>query len=289
MNTNEPLRVLLIEDDPGEARLIRELLRRSTEEQYELRHAGSLADGLTFLRIAPADVVLLDLTLPDSAGIDTLSLFMNAAPGMPVIVQTGLGTDEIGRMAIRRGAHDFLVKGRFDGRMLYTSIRYAVERGTLFQKVAAINQSILELERNRVMQDTVNAAVYSMSQPLTIVSMISSELIKDLKPGDKQYENLSRLCQATDSLNRIVRDMGNKRQYGIQTYPGEVQVLDLSRSSAVPEPRLIQSAAAPSRSALPPPASPTPSRAVAPPPAAQAPAPARPVAVTMDGPARMEI
>jgi DNA-binding response OmpR family regulator len=296
---DEPLRVLLIEDDPGEARLIRELLRRSTETNYELRHAGSLTDGLTFLHIAPADVVLLDLTLPDSAGLDTLGRFMMAAPGVPVIVQTGLNDDELGRTAIRRGAHDFLLKGRFDGRMLYSSIRYAVDRNALFQRVAGINQSILELERDRVVQDTVNDAVYAMSQPLTILTMVTSEIIRDLQPGDRHYENVQRLCEAADRINRVVRDLSNKRRAVMKTYPGDVQVIDLSRANAVPEPPAVAAAPAPVSAAAPsrPAVQPAPSRPSvqippAPRPAAAAAAvaaPPKPVVFSLEGPARMEI
>lgn len=284
---DKPLCVLLIEDDPGEACLIRELLRRSTETNYELRHAGNLADGLAFLHIAPADVVLLDLTLPDSSGIETLNRFMVSAPGVPVVVQTGLNDDEIGRTAIRNGAHDFLVKGRFDGRMLYASIRYAVERNALFQKVAGINQSILELERDRVVQETTNAAVYALSQPLTILTIVASEMVKELKPGDRHFENVTRICEATDRINRIVRDITAKRKHGIKTYPGEVQVLDLSQAShhvpappaAAPSPAPAQAPASSRPVALP-------TRPAAPPPAPQA---GRPVAVSTAGPARIEI
>ncbi|MFH0909191.1 MAG: response regulator [bacterium] len=228
---DQTLRVLLIEDDPGEARLIREMLRRSPNTTYDLRHAGNLSDGLAFLHVVPADIVLLDLSLPDSNGLDTLAKLTNMAPGVPVIVQTGLSDDEIGRTALRRGAQDFLVKGRFDGHMLNASIRYAVERSRLFQKVASLNQAILEVERNRVMQEAVGGAAHAISQPLTILTMVTSQIMDELQPNDRLYEKVTHLCNATERITRIVRDMSNLRKQTTPTYPGDVQILDVPAAS----------------------------------------------------------
>jgi CheY-like chemotaxis protein len=213
---------------------------------------------------------------------------MTSAPGVPVIIQTGRNDEELARSALRRGAHDFLVKGRFDGRMLYSAIKYAVDRNTLFQRIAGINQSILELERDRVVQDTVNEAVYALSQPLTILTILASEMVKELKPGERHFDTVSKMCEATDRLNRIVRDMGGKRKQSIKTYPGEVQVLDFSHGIPVME---QQPAAA--RAVAPPPPSPAiAAKPIAPPRpvAAVTPAPRAVAApVTTTGPARMEL
>ena len=228
---DQTLRVLLIEDDPGEARLIREMLRRAPDITYDLRHASNLADGVAFLHVVPADIVLLDLSLPDSGGLDTLARLTNMAPGVPVIVQTGLTDDEIGRAALRRGAQDFLIKGRFDGHMLHASIRYAVERSRLFQKVSSLNQAILEVERNRVVQEAVGSAAHALSQPLTVLTMVTSQIMDELTPHDGLYEKVSQLCDATERMTRIVRDMSNPRKKAAPTYPGDVQILDVFASS----------------------------------------------------------
>ena len=225
------LRVLLIEDDPAEARLIREMLRRAPEVEYDLRHASCLSDGIAFLHIVPADIVLLDLSLPDSGGLDTLAKLTNLVPGVPIVVQTGMSDPEIGRVALRRGAQDFLVKGRFDGHMLNASIRYAVERSRLFQKVAGLNQAILEVERNRVVQEAVGGAAHAITQPLTVLTMVTSQIMDQLTPHDSLYEKVSHLCDATERITRIVREMASPSKHPTPTYPGEVQILDVSAAS----------------------------------------------------------
>ena len=230
---DQTLRVLLIEDDPAEARLIREMLRRAPDVTYDLRHASNLCDGIAFLHIVPADIVLLDLSLPDSGGLDTLAKLTNLVPGLPIVVQTGLSDPEIGRVALRRGAQDVLIKGRFDGHMLNASIRYAVERSLLFRKVAGLNQAILEVERNRVIQEAVGGAAHAITQPLTVLTMVTSQIMDELTPHDRLYEKVSHLCDATERITRIVREMSNPQKHSTPTYPGDVQILDVAAASRV--------------------------------------------------------
>ncbi len=228
---DQTIRVLLIEDDPAEARLIREMLRRAPDITYELRHASNLSDGIAFLHVVPADIVLLDLSLPDSGGLDTLAKLATLAPGIPVVVQTGLSDPEIGRVALRRGAQDVLVKCRFDGHMLNASIRYAVERSQLFRKVASLNQAILEVERNRVVQEAVGGAAHAINQPLTIMNLVTSQLLDEIKPNDPSFRKIGQLCEAADRITRIVREMSEGQKPSSPKYPGEVQILDISAAS----------------------------------------------------------
>lgn len=126
-------RVLLIEDNDRDARLVRIALSEITTDRVEMEHALSLEDGLE--KIASADVVLLDLNLPGTTGMETLEQFMATDPKVPVIVLTGLEDEETGLEALRQGAQDYLVKGQMFGVLLGRSVRYAIERHRILQEL----------------------------------------------------------------------------------------------------------------------------------------------------------
>jgi PAS domain S-box-containing protein len=124
----EIISVLLIEDNPVEARLIREMLARPGRHQVKLTHVERLDEGLQCLDVGEIHIVLLDLGLPDSQGLDTLSRTSAQAPELPIIILTGLNDDSSALLAIRRGAQDYLVKGQIDTNLLMRSVQYAIER-----------------------------------------------------------------------------------------------------------------------------------------------------------------
>ncbi len=123
---NETIDILLIEDNPADVELIREMM--SDMEKYTFTTADRLSSGLKILRNEAFDVVLLDLGLPDSNGIDTFSKIQDQAPDLPVIVLTVLTDENLAVHAISLGGQDYLIKGQIDGKLLVRSIRYAIER-----------------------------------------------------------------------------------------------------------------------------------------------------------------
>jgi signal transduction histidine kinase len=122
------MRVLLIEDNPGDARLIREMLVQDAAEAYTIHHAETLANGVDAVTGQACDVALLDLTLPDCTGMDTLSTLCAAAPDLPIVVLTGFDDRALGLEALHIGAQDYLVKGETSGPTLQRALRYAIER-----------------------------------------------------------------------------------------------------------------------------------------------------------------
>lgn len=124
----QSLQALLIEDNDGDARLIRERLAEGTDLRVELERVRQLSEGLAQLAQRTYDVVLADLSLPDSHGLETFERVQAAAPDEPIVVLTGLDDEEIALKAMRTGAQDYLVKGRINGELLIRSLRYAMER-----------------------------------------------------------------------------------------------------------------------------------------------------------------
>ena len=122
------LTVLLIEDNPGDARLIREMLLQDSGESYLIQHVETLSEGVALLSSVMADVALVDLTLPDGSELETPMAVRAAAPRLPIVVLTGFDDRAIGLQALQIGAQDYLVKGDTTGPMLQRALRYAIER-----------------------------------------------------------------------------------------------------------------------------------------------------------------
>ena len=122
------IKVLLVEDEPAFADLLRLVLHQDSAAAFALTHVESLRDTLRRLREDRWDVVLLDLSLPDQHGLRTYTEAHTSAPSVPIIVLTGSDDETLALQAVREGAQDYLVKGQFDGRTLARVIRYAIER-----------------------------------------------------------------------------------------------------------------------------------------------------------------
>jgi len=162
------IRVLLVEDNPGDARLIQELLREGGRN-WDITHVDRLAAVRDAVLDNPPDVVLLDLGLPDSQGLEALHGINAILPDSVVVVLTGLHNEAIGVTALQEGAQDYLVKGEIDGRLLAKAILYAIERQRLLNQLAEIKgqqrESRLWGTLSRTPGTSVTAGMYG-SMPL---------------------------------------------------------------------------------------------------------------------------
>ena len=117
----------MIEDNPGDARLTQEMLKDIEECNFEVLHALRLDEGLKYLITNEFDLILLDLCLPDSKGIDTFDIMSYNAPDLPIIVLSGLEDEMFAISAVGKGAEDYLIKGEVDSRSLFNSIKQSLE------------------------------------------------------------------------------------------------------------------------------------------------------------------
>jgi len=134
------IRILLIEDDPRDTKFIETLLEESpapptVDQMYEIVSVSRLDSALQLLEDEPFDVVLMDLNLPDSTGLNTLETVESAAADVPVVVITGIDDEETAVRALEKGAQDYLTKGELAGKLLSRSLRYAIERHRLQQEL----------------------------------------------------------------------------------------------------------------------------------------------------------
>lgn len=119
----DTIKLLMIEDNPGDARLISEMIKEAGEYHFDVLHAIRLDEGLKYLVTNEFDVILLDLCLPDSSGIDTFNIMNYNAQDVPIIVLSGLEDEIFAVSAVGRGAKEYLVKGDINSQSLLNSIK----------------------------------------------------------------------------------------------------------------------------------------------------------------------
>ena len=152
--TAKSMRVLLlVEDNPGDARLLREMLIEDGSNQAELTHVEYMREAEKYLAEHVVDIILLDLGLPDANGLEAIRRAHAAAPRVPLVVLTGLDDESLAAQALKEGAQDYLIKGQIETRGLLRSLRYAIERKTMEEAL------FVEKERAQVTLNCIGDAV----------------------------------------------------------------------------------------------------------------------------------
>jgi sigma-B regulation protein RsbU (phosphoserine phosphatase) len=165
-----PVRVLIIEDNAGDSRLLTELLSESPSHLFQTRTAQRLSEALEMLARNSADVVLTDLSLPDSEGLNTFHRIHERAPHVPVIVLTGHDDEALALKTVEAGAQDYLVKGHVDSYLLTRAIRYSVKRAQMENELA---------EERNLLRNVIN-------------NLLESIYVKDSK-GRYRLDNLAHM------------------------------------------------------------------------------------------------
>jgi two-component system cell cycle response regulator len=209
--------VLLIEDDPGDARLVAEVLKHAENDRFILETIPTLSEGLKRLSEHSFHVVLLDLSLPDSFGVSAIDALLQHAPEQPIIVLTSAKDERLAMDAGQKGAQDYLVKSEIPGGVLPRSIVYAIERqqseSKLKRTVAALREanqkileqqkSVIEEERLKLLLQMAGATSYELNRPL----MTLLESIDSLRHDEKIPERFSRHIDRIDKSGRCITEI----------------------------------------------------------------------------------
>jgi len=174
----DDITVLVIEDNPGDFRLVSELLKSSGAVGFSITNAGTLAGAVELLARSRFDVILLDLNLPDSFGLETLDRIVYEFNKIPVIVLTGVSDEETGIEAVRRNAEDYLVKNLLQKDILIKAIRYSIERKRIREKLKESEQKYRELlersdldkKRLQVILETIPSGVIIVENPSGLIA-----------------------------------------------------------------------------------------------------------------------
>ncbi len=195
--------VLLIEDNQGDADLVR-LRLVEAQSDIEVSCADRLSTGLESLTENPPTVVLLDLNLPDSRGAETFRSVLRRAPGVPVLVLSGLDDEALAIKAVHQGVQDYLVKGCFDSKQLARAMRYAIERQAMLTS--------LDMSRKQQLQfkdEFLSHVSHELRTPLTCIHQFVTILLDGLAGAvvPEQREHLGTILRSANQLHTMIGDL----------------------------------------------------------------------------------
>src|ERR1700726_398205 len=180
------LKVLLVEDNAGDARLLREMFTTERPGSIELTHLMRMSEALVHLAEGGVDIVLLDMGLPDGHGLDTVRRARAVAPDVPLIVLTGLDDEALAALAMREGAQDYLIKGQIENRALPRALRHAIERNRMRAETEVLRKQQLQLK-----DEFLSHVSHELRSPLTaiyqFVSIVLDGLAGEVSPKQHEY------------------------------------------------------------------------------------------------------
>lgn len=222
MTTTAPTEILLIEDNPSDARLIEEFVRERSwpdiaTETPSIEHVERL-ERATETISEQVDVVLLDLGLPDSSGLATLDEMLGTEPVVPIVVLTGLTDERVGVSAVEHGAQDYLVKDDLTPRLLQQTLRYAIQRNRQQQELQHRNAELALL--NQVVR-------HDIRNDVTVVLSWGDKLESHVDEDGQQY--LDRILSAGEHITNITETVGDFLNVLESDSDPELQAIDFQR------------------------------------------------------------
>ncbi|MEJ2143223.1 MAG: EAL domain-containing protein [Gammaproteobacteria bacterium] len=214
------IKVLLVEDNPGDARLVQEMFVDVNASEFVLTHMSTLADALDVLKNENFDVMLLDLSLPDAHGIDAVNQVMNIVPKQAIVILSGNNDSELAIEALQYGAQDYLVKGLGDGNLLTRALRYAIERKRSEERLAYLAQydPLTGLPNRALFHDRMMAAMRHAERHNSVTALLFLDLdhFKDINDtlghtaGDELLKDVAKRLQGCireeDTIARLGGD-----------------------------------------------------------------------------------
>lgn len=199
--------VLLVEDSPTAAKMLMRMLRGPDGSgPFRAMHAESLEEaGVAVFTHGPFDAIVLDLTLPDSSGIETYHTVRQSAPDTAVLILSGTENDELAREAVDLGAQDYVVKTGLNQASLVRSVRWGIVRHAARKD---LERALVEAdEANRRLQDFVSLASHELLSPLTVIDGFARMLdqLWDETPDDKRREQVRQIAKSSRSLSRTAK------------------------------------------------------------------------------------
>src|SRR5271165_188439 len=203
MMDNQTTNVLLIEDNPGDADLVRLRLVEG-QSSVHVNCVNRLSEGLASLSLETPAVVLLDLNLPDSHGAETFRRIMEHSPNVPVVVLSGQDDEALAMKAVHQGVQDYLIKGNISSKQLERAIRYAVERQGLLRALDIAQKQQLEFKNQ-----FLSHVSHELRTPLTCihqyVTLILDGLAGPMAPN--QNDHLKTVLRSVNQLHAMIRDL----------------------------------------------------------------------------------
>ena len=209
------LKVLIIENSPVDIKMLQGLLAKSSYGIFETEIHNNLKDAMEVLGKKKVDVVLLDLNLPDSRGLETLRRLNKDFPKLPIVVNTGVYQDEMGLKAVTQGAQDYLIKGKYESYGLSKSLYYAIERkraedelAQTYEQFKEAQTQLIQVEKMNVIGNLASGVAHEVKNPLATIMYGIEFLYTKLELKDPQITfTLDSIKAATHRANDIIKDL----------------------------------------------------------------------------------
>ena len=223
-NKMHPVRILLVEDNAGDARLLRVALQRKGGPGFQITHVMRLAEATESLLGGQFDLIILDLSLPDSDGLDTVSRVCGLASHTAIIVLTSQENETLAIEAARQGAQDYLIKGQTESPLLLRAVRYAIERKRVQEEKERLEDQNRKLQKSESLGRMAGAIAHHFNNQLMAV-IGNLELALDGLPRDAgSFETLTDAMQAALRASEVSRLMLTY----LGQMVGKLEPLDLS-------------------------------------------------------------
>ncbi len=217
MTDPHEVRVLLVEDNPTDVLAFRQYLSELPEIVFKVESAERLEQALAFLRTQTCDVVLLDLGLPDSQGLETLNRLRASASDVPVLVLTGLSDESVGLKALQSGAQDYLVKNHVQAPLLNRAIRYALERHQM-------ERTIMRAEKLQALGTLAGGIAHDFNNILLAVSGNAKLALEQLSPEHPAYAHVLEIAKAGSRAVALTKKiLSFSRQQEIALQPTQIE------------------------------------------------------------------
>lgn len=243
ITTTASLKVLLIEDNLAEARLLQEFIKLKKAQKFSLVHVQKLQDGINQLNSEKYDIILLDLTLPDSEGLSSIPKLIEKDPSISIIVLTNINDEELAIEAVREGVQDYLVKKQVNPDILVRSCRYAIERKQFLEQLRTANQTLeaqienktIELlksqEVNQLKSEFVTMLSHDIRNPLNTILLAAGLLQKynEELTNDGRINHLQLIRKAIKDVSNLLDEASliGKSDSGKLSY--KPQILNLEK------------------------------------------------------------